>query len=158
MILEPTLNFSYGQFFVYDRFVRFPGCIWTERHYAQGFARRESSVCIGTLLEYGLGEIRFQLQEYSPDEAFERVIAVPFRVITGSIVVAGPEELRPQRSITVPIGNYRLVAAQRVVGDEEEALNLFFEELKVPSSISEILKSDVSLRISGELLETAETA
>ena len=65
LLLKPRLYFSYSQFMVYDR-EHIPGCIWTDGHVAQGFARKESVVCFGTLLEYGHADVSATVGAYSP--------------------------------------------------------------------------------------------
>jgi hypothetical protein len=77
---------------VYDKTEPAPGCIWTDTHVSQGFARRESTVGFGTILEFGDAELRVQLGQYSANKDHERVIAVPFYSPSGEVVVQGPEE------------------------------------------------------------------
>lgn len=156
--LTPPLYFSYGQFLVYDQSVVGPGCLWTEKHTAQGFARRESTVCFGTLLEFGDAEVTYELGSFTWEQSYERVIAVPFVVVTGRVIVDGPDERNVQRIMEVPKGNYRLVAAQRAVSDEEEVINLFFEKLDEPLQDSAVMVADNQLDVRGTLLETADIA
>jgi hypothetical protein len=156
--LTPRLYFSYSQFLVYDQSVAAPGCLWTEKHTAQGFARRESTVCFGTLIEFGHADVTAEFGRFVPNQSHERVIAVPFTVVTGKIIVDGPDENNVQRLVELPNGNYRLVAAQRAIGDETEAVDLFFENLSEPSRRSEIIVADKQLEVPGTLLETADVA
>src|SRR5437867_205072 len=109
--LSPRLYFSYGQFLVYDQGVPAPGCLWTHGHTAQGFARRGSTVCFRTLLEYGYADVTYELGPFPRDSSYDRVIAVPFLVTTGRVVVDGPEERDVGRIVPLPIGDYRLTAA-----------------------------------------------
>lgn len=143
---------------VYDQSVRLPGCAWTPEHSAQGFARRESIVNFNTPLEFGYANITVNCGVYEPREGYDRVIAVPFLVVSGKVIVEGPEETKPERNITLPRGNYRLVAAQRVTGDEEETINLVFEPLEKPLERSAILVADKALNPPTILLETAGIA
>ena len=118
---------------VYDKSVRLPGCAWTEDHSAQGFARRESTVNFGTPLEFGYADVAVSRGKYQSRGEYMRVIAVPFLVASGRVIVCGPEELNDQkRPFDLSPGNYRLIAAQRIMGDEEEAIDLFFEPLARP--------------------------
>jgi len=156
--LSPRLYFSYSQFMVYDQSVRLPGCAWTDDHTAQGFARRESTVNFNTPLEFGYADVAVALCAYQPREEYERVIAVPFLVTSGKVIVEGPEEIKPERSIALPPGNYRLVAAQRVAGDEEESIDLFFELLTQPLERSAVLAADKALNPLPILLESAGIA
>jgi hypothetical protein len=156
--LSPRLYFSYSQFLVYDQSVPLPGCAWTDRHTAQGFARRESTVNFSTPLEFGHAVVIVHHGPYRPDVAYDRVIEVPFRVKSGKILVEGPDEVDIERSFLLPPGDYRLVAAQRVTGDEEEAIDLFIEDLAKPLDRSAVLVADETLNPPASLLETAGIA
>ena len=155
--LSPRLYFSYGQFMVYDESVRLPGCAWTDEHTAQGFARRESTVNFNTRLEFGYADV-VVASAYQRGEGYERVIAVPFLVTSGNVIVEGPEETEPKRKVTLPPGDYRLIAAQRVTGEEEEAIDLFFELFSKPLERSSVLVADKALTVPNRLLEAAGAA
>jgi hypothetical protein len=158
--LKPDLRFSYSQFFVYDESIQMPACEWTEAHSDQGFARREGTVAFGTLLEFGRAKVVVALHLFQPREDYERVIAVPFAGNSGKVIVDGPEETETgrQRNFTLPPGNYRLVAAQRVTGDDEESIDLFFELLARPLEQSSVLVADEALHPRTPLIETAGIA
>lgn len=156
--LSPKLYFSYSQFMVYDQSVRFPGCDRTEQHTAQGFARRESVVNFNTLLEFGHANVAVNLGSYEPQPDYERVVAVPFLVTSGKVLVEGPEETEVERNLTLPPGNYRLVAAQHATGDDEEVIDLYFEPLTKALERSAILVADEALNPPTPLLETAKIA
>jgi hypothetical protein len=158
--LNPDLYFSYSQFFVYDASIQMPACEWTKAHSDQGFARREGTVAFGTLLEYGTAEVRVRICPYQPREEYERVIAVPFAVVSGKVIVDGPEETETgrDRSFMLAAGEYRLVAAQRVTGDENETIDLFLELLAKPLEQSTVLIADDALNPPMPLLETAGVA
>jgi hypothetical protein len=156
--LSPRLYFSYSQFMVFDQSVRLPGCAWTAAHTAQGFARRGSTVNFNTPLEFGYADVAVAHGAYQGKEEYERVIAVPFLITSGQVIVEGPEEARPERNVSLPAGNYRLVAAQRITGDEREAIDLFFEPLTKPLERSAVLVADGALNPPTLLLETAEIA
>jgi hypothetical protein len=143
---------------VYDQSVRLPGCAWTDAHSAQGFARRDSTVNFSMPLECGHANVSASRSSYRPSEKYDRVIAVPFLVTSGTVVVEGPEETNPERSIALPPGNYRLVAAQRVTGNQEETIDLFFEPLTKPLDRSAILLADGALHPPLTWLETAGIA
>jgi hypothetical protein len=155
--LSPRLYFSYSQFMVYDESVTLPGCSWTDEHTAQGFARRESTVNFNTPLEFGYADV-VVASAYQGREEYARVIAVPFLVTSGSVIVEGPEETEPTRKVTLRPGDYRLIAAQRVTGEEEEAIGLFFELLSKPLERSSVLIADKALTVPNRLLETAGVA
>ncbi|MCZ7667023.1 MAG: competence protein ComJ [Chloroflexi bacterium] len=127
-------------------------------HSAQGFARRESTVSFGTLLEYGYADVFCHRGPFQSDKAYERVIAVPFLVCTGKLMVDGPEEINVGRTLELPVGNYRVVCAQRVVDDETELIEIFFEKVDEPLRKSEVIIADAILDPCVELLETAEVA
>ena len=127
--LPPRLYFSYGQFMVFDAAVSAPGCLWTDIHNAQGFARRESTVSFATLVEFGYADVFYHEGHFQSEKTYERAIAVPFAVVSGKVVVAGPEEIKIARALELPPGNYRIVAAQRLRGDEEELIDRMALEL-----------------------------
>jgi hypothetical protein len=156
--LSPKLYFSYGQFHVYDSSVKAPGCIWCAEHFAQGFARRESTVCFRTLLEYGFADVYCKDIAFLQTGKYERAIGVPFLVTSGRVIIDGPEEINIERELCIPVGNYRIVAAQCIVGEDEESVDLFFEFLHEPLSKSEIIVSDLGLSPPLHLLETANAA
>jgi hypothetical protein len=158
VVLSPRLYFSYSQFMVYDQSVRLPGCEWTDRQSAQGFARRVSTVNFNTLLEFGYADVTISPGPFEPSEGYQRVIAVPFLVTSGKVVVDGPEETSVQRNFALPPGNYRLVAAQRVITEEKEAIDLFFEPLTEPLERSSILVADKALTPLTHLIENARIA
>ena len=143
---------------VYDQSVQLPGCAWTDRHSAQGFARRNSTVNFGTPLEFGYADVTVSLVSYKPSKEYHRVIAVPFLITSGKVIVDGPEETNVRRSVELPPGNYRLVAAQRITGDAEEIVDLFFEPLANPLERSSVLVADGAIDQSVPPLETAGIA
>lgn len=158
-LTEFSLYFSYSQFMVYDKSEAAPGCDWTETHTRQGFARRESTVCFATVLEFGDADVRVHLGEYTANQADERVIVVPFYSPTGQIVVEGPEEDEvSDRDISIAPGHYNLLAAQRVVDDEEEVIDLYFQKLGEPAKRSKVLMADEELDPPAKLLEDAAIA
>jgi hypothetical protein len=157
--LMPRLYVSYSQFFVRDAGVGIPRNPWTEKHSAQGFVRaNESTVYFVALLEYGYADLAYELGPLVPDGPYQRVIAVPFTVATGTVVVDGPEERSTTRFAEIPNGNYRLVAAQRAIGDDEEVIDLFFEKLAEPLLQSSVIVADRQLEVPATLLETADVA
>ncbi len=156
--LSPSLYFSYSQFMVFDQSEQLPGCDWSEAHTAQGFARRESTVCFGTPLEFGNAEVIVTFEAYRPNEQHERVIAVPFRCVSGKVTVEGPDELDVERAFDVPCGDYKLTAAQVVIGDEEERIELFFESVSEPLEQSSIIVADEMLNPPEPLLESSAIA
>ena len=143
---------------VYDGSVELPGCDWTDQHTAQGFARRDSVVNFNTLIEFGYADVAISRGAYQSQQDYTRVIAVPFHVTSGKVLVEGPEEARGKRSIALRPGHYRLVAAQQVLGEEEETIHLYFEPLTKPSERSTILIADMALSPSTPLIETAKVA
>jgi hypothetical protein len=157
--LSPELYFSYSQFLVYDKAVESPGLSWTRSHFLQGFARQNSTVCFGTLLEHGTARVEIKSGGHTPCE-YERVIAVPSQVISGEVIVEGPEKSDIGRQLTIPPGQYRLIAAQSVINDDdkngEERIALYFESTTTPLEKSQILVADDELNPSQVLVESAE--
>lgn len=160
IFIRPDLYFSYSQFFVYDGSIHMPACDWTKAHSDQGFARREGTVAFGTLLEFGTAKIIVTTNPYQPSDEYERVIAVPFTVISGKVIVDGPDEAETggERNFEILPGNYRLTVAQRVIGDEKECIDIFFEALANPIERSAVLVVDKALNPQIPLIETAEIA
>jgi hypothetical protein len=156
--LSPRLYFSYSQIMVYDQSEQLPGCDWTEGHVAQGFARRESTACFGTPLEFGYADVSVIFGVYQPQSDYERVISVPFRSVSGKVTVEGPEELDVDRAFEMPSGDYRLTAAQAIVGEREERIDLFFEPVSTPLGESSILVAGEMLNPPDLLIETAGIA
>jgi hypothetical protein len=157
-VLLSKLYFSYNQFIVYDQSVASPGCAWTEGHSAQGFARRKSVASFGTLLEFGFADVEISVGKYESRPSYQRVIAVPFLVVSGEVLVQGPEETAAGRSFALSPGNYRLVSAQYVSGDDKEVIGLFFEPLAQALERSAILVADEALAPPTELIENVEPA
>src|SRR4051812_11830691 len=87
------ISFTHNQFLLYDVSVAVPQCEWTEDHSSQGFARRESAICIGTILQAGTAEVRVYHGPYLPQRDYQRVISNPFRSPSGRIVVCGLLEM-----------------------------------------------------------------
>jgi hypothetical protein len=154
--LPPPMYFSYGQFMVFDKSVKLPASEWTETHFAQGFARRTNSICFRTLFEFGDADVSASRSTFVPRDDYVRVIAVPFHVESGTVVVGGPEEFDDERTLDLAPGHYRLVAAQAVAGEENEVVDLFFEAVSRPLRSSEILVADEDLDPPSPLLEHAE--
>jgi hypothetical protein len=156
--LSPRLYFSYSQFMVYDQSEKLPGCDWTEEHTAQGFARRESTVCFGTPLEFGHADVSVTVGAYQPQTEYERVIFVPFRSASGKVTVEGPEDMDVDRAFDMPRGDYKLTAAQAIISDDEERIDLFFEPVSEPLKQSSIIGADEVLNPPEPLIETAGIA
>lgn len=143
---------------VYDQSEQMPGCDWTEEHTAQGFARRESTVCFGTPLEFGYADVAVTFGAYQEQAEYERVIEVPFCSVSGKVTVEGPEEMDADRVFGVPSGYYKLTAAQAVIGDDEERIDLYFESVAAPLKQSSIIVADEMLNPPESLIETSGIA
>jgi len=156
------LEFSYGQFLVFDDAERQPGCDWQTAHVAQGFARRASAVGFTTLLEFGIATLRVYVGKYIRDDLHERVIAVPFQTKSGGVRIEGPDEHPVARRVPLASGHYRVYAAQGILVEDEEnmimeeAIDLFFEPMSSPAEKSEIIVADAELNPPDELLEDAD--
>jgi len=156
--INRKVDFGYNQFMVFDEVVRLPGCDWTAAHFNQGFARCESLVSFRTLLEYGTAALTIVRDAYADRHRYDRVISVPFCVTSGKVFIEGPEEAWINRFIKTPPGHYRLTAAQWLVEEEEQSIDLFFEPLAEPLIASEILIADAELNPPTPLIETVGIA
>jgi hypothetical protein len=158
LISDFKIYVSYNQFMVYDKTVDLPGNDWTEEHSNQGFARRDSSVCFGTLIQFGDANVQVFSNSYVFNEKDERVIKVPFYSPSGLIFIEGPEE-ESRDSIKIEPGYFLLTAAQQADYENETLLiRLYFLKTEIPFSKSEILIKDEQLNPPNQLLETAEIA
>lgn len=157
-VLASSLYFSHRQFFVFDKSVALPGCAWTDVHFRQGFARRQNNVCFGTLMDFGEGQLSVYLGPYSSAGRHNRIIAVPIELLSGEVVIAGPEEFEDVRVLRLTPGHYRLTAAQVAIDEESERIDLYFETLGEPISRSQIIVADEELAPLTPLLETVEVA
>ena len=146
---------SHSEFFIYDADVKYPRCKWAEGHVRQGFARRDSEIAVGALIEYGYAEVVVVYQPYSFRVEYERVITVPFRVTSGVVLIEGPED-ESDRRIDCPVGDYRLTVAQFSLDEEAEVIHLFFEPVASPIEQSSILIADKALDPTAPLIETCE--
>lgn len=159
-ILVPTLYFCYWQFTVYDLDVAMPVCVLEDAHFDQGFARRESVVTFRTMIQFGDADVNVVVSDYEADANYQRIVAVPFLVTSGTVVVSSPEEIDSERQFTVPPGYYRLVAAQAVISDDvedaAEVIDLFLEARDTPLERSQILVADDELSPPEVFVETAK--
>src|SRR5437870_5008439 len=105
-------KFDYNQFLVYDVSVQVPECTWTEEHCNQGFARRDSTACVGTILQYGQAEATAFFGPYTEQKLYSRVIALPFFSSTGRIIVQGLTEIYLAHILFCDPGHYKLIIAQ----------------------------------------------
>jgi hypothetical protein len=156
-MLTPTMYFSYGQFMVYDSSEPAPGCLWTNDHYNQGFARRSATVCYRTLKQEGEADVTYIHGHFVPRYSYVRVIAVPFFSTTGRVLVEGPEEVGTGRIVNIPAGDYRLTCGQRYENNCV-VVDLFFEKLERPLERSIVIVADSELSPPTELIESAEVA
>lgn len=157
-LFDGTIEFSHGQIIVADVAIEAPGNYWTERHSRQGFARRESSVGFSTLCVFGHGRLIVDCGGLIPYHRYERVIAVPFEVVSGKVEIAGPEEDYGIRVIELEKGNYRLICGQRLRTAVEIDFGLSFELVVSPLTLSEVLVQDAALSPVLPLIETAQIA
>src|SRR5437016_2369137 len=105
------LDFDYNQILVYDVSVAVPECTWTEEHCNQGFARRESVACLGTILQYGQADAVVFHGPFVEQETYERVIALPFYVPTGRVIIQGMMEVYLAHVLFCGQGQYKLYVA-----------------------------------------------
>jgi hypothetical protein len=153
------LAISHWQFSVSDDADLDPGIEWTDVHSAQGFARRETVIAFGSIVQSATARLQVFLGPFVPDPAYARVQRVPLRVGSGVVSVAGPWDGRGGTKVSVTPGTYCVVAAQRFVGDEEdeeEAVDLFLEPTTEWPGRSEIIVADAALDPPPVLVETAD--
>jgi hypothetical protein len=163
-LAEFEASYSHGQLLIYDASVSKPCLEWTETHVDQGFARRTSALCLSMILDAGDADVTAYLGPYVPSPSHQRAVAVPFHSPTGRVIVEGMiVEIYCARVLFVQPGHYRLTAAQQVVGDinDEEAedctiVELYFEPVKTPLSLSAVLKADAGMKPPPQLLEDAD--
>jgi Competence protein J (ComJ) len=150
-------KFDYNQFLVYDASVDAPECTWTREHCNQGFARRGSVACMGTILQYGQAEATAFYGPYLAQDGHERVIALPFYSPTGRIVVRGMMEIYLAHILFCGGGHYKLYVAQWIADeeDEREGVDLFFHRQEKPVTKSEIIVADEGLSPPATLLESS---
>jgi hypothetical protein len=158
LISEFQVYFSYNQFMVFDKEVKSPGNDWTDDHVRQGFARRDSSVNFGTLLEFGDAKVQVFKAPYAPDENDERVIAVPFFCSSGEVLIEGPEE-DSRDPVRIEPGHFVLTVAQQVNQEDERLfIRLYFSSVESQTVHSQIIVADEQLTLPHQLLETSEIA
>jgi Competence protein J (ComJ) len=158
LIYTATIVYSYSQLQVFDSDIDRPGFHWTEEHVEQGFARQSRNVSFATLSSYGTADVAVFVAAYEERGEYERVIAVPFELKSGKLEFGGPEESAHAHGLFLPNGHYRLVAAQTLLADDRERVDLYFEKLDLPLRRSRILVADEQLRPPATLSETAEVA
>lgn len=149
------LQFSHSQFFVFDSEVSAVGCHWTERHFKQGFARRDGTVSVRTLLEFGAADVAVTVGAPASVEAYGRVLAVPLLIRSASLSIEGPEEQPGIRHTAIPNGHYRVTIAQRAIDETREDVHIWVEKSDVPIARSQLLVVDEDLDPLWPLLETA---
>ena len=138
-LLQPRLYFSYSQFFVYDSAVKGPGCLWTDAQVREGFARRESAISFGTLLEFGFADVAFRRGPFQPSEAYERVIAVPFVVFTGKVMVDDRKKSRLGGQLSCRSAIIRLSPLSALWAMRKNLLIFLLTSLKGRSGVAKLL-------------------
>jgi hypothetical protein len=151
------IAFSHNQFLIYDVAVAIPQCEWTDEHSRQGFARRESAICLGTILQSGTASVRVYHGPIVPQQEWQRVIANPFSSPTGRIVVRGLMEMYIAHLVQLRPGFYRIYTCQTLADaqDEHELIELFFLPEDQPMDHSEVILADEGLTPPSVLVEGA---
>jgi hypothetical protein len=85
---------------------------------------------------------------------YPRVIAGPFRCASGKVTLEGTEETDVDRDFDVPRCDYKLTAAQAVIGGGEERIDLFVKPVSVRLMQSSIVVADQMLSPPEPLIET----
>jgi hypothetical protein len=151
-----VVRYSYNQIIVYDSLEKAPGCLWTERHWRQGFARRETTICFSTLNQAGKARLSV-VQDAAVIAEVSRTIRASMQCLSGKACIEGPDEYPIERFVRLSPGNYSITLSQRM--DPEAGLLLYLSFNQIEQVIpSQILKADALLQSSIEILETAEEA
>jgi hypothetical protein len=152
-IKTQTVRFSFCQLQIYDKAVHVPACVWTPAHISQGFVRRASTASFATILDTGDAPLRLFLSPLLKDMRYDRVICVPFYAQSGDIGIGAPDDWPHQCGFKITAGHYRLCVAQRLVDEEKEIIDLFFEKLTQPATKSDVVVGDANLKPTSVLLE-----
>ncbi len=154
--LEPKLQFSFNQFFIYDSSV-FPGSDWKQDHINQGFVRRENVIAVGTIIGFGEAFVSLFINEgYLDLGKYERVFSIPITIVSGEINIDGPEEHPTDRKIKVESGFYVAEIGQKVIGEYEESIHIYLRKVSSEVVASKILLADDALHPGATLIETGD--
>jgi len=119
----------------------------------QGFARRSSTASFATLLDAGGASVSVFLSSFPAGTQYDRVICVPFNAQSGRLGLGAPDDWPHANGFTIEPGHYRLCVAQRIVAEDEEAIDLFFEKVVEPITKSAVMVCDANLKPPDVLLE-----
>jgi hypothetical protein len=150
-IAEFEIAYGYHQFYVFDN-ESGPGLVATEMHFRQGFCRSLSAACFLTLDQWGIAHVKVRKDKFDDCSHLCRLISVPFFAPSGVIGIQGPED-PPPVLFSVGRGHFRLWVGQYLIEDEEECIEVYFEELATPAEKSEIVIKDEFLQPGPQLLE-----
>lgn len=154
---SPSVRYSFNQVVFFDDSEGAPGSSWTEEHWRQGFARRETVVAFATIRQAGIALLNACYGSPDDSEPFERLISVPLRLPTGKLRIEGPEEYPIDRFIELPPGEYVVILGQRFGAHQALDFHLFVDAARGRNS-SQILKADQVLDPPPVLLESADPA
>lgn len=158
------LPFGYNQFIVRDRDADAAGLDWSDRHVAQGFARRDQIISFGTLVGWGRATVHVQLGGQVDSHQYERIVKVPFHCPSGLVELMTPDMAYGESSFfQVECGHYSVLAAQRLVSDPGRLsahplieVVLLLEPRDQSLDRSEVVKADADLSPQFPLLESAD--
>jgi hypothetical protein len=151
-IAEFDITYAYNQFFIFDESSGRSIPLWTEQHSRQGFSRGLSAAAFITLDQWGIGHVKVHSTPFAAVTHFERLITVPFFAQSGRIAIQGPED-PPPMLFSIGKGHFRLWVGQYLIKDEEECIEVYFQESAMPVEKSEIVIKDDYLQPGAELLE-----
>lgn len=152
------LDYSYGQVMAFDSSEPLPGSHWTQHHYNQGFVRREFSVAVRTLTEYGSATVSAYLGEPMSLDSYARAISVPIEIPSGILHLEGPDEYPIKRSVTLNPGCYFLLICQACISDDELSMDIYITKSDDHPLNSKVLKADIDLCNIDNLCETGTSA
>jgi len=153
LIGASIIRYSYNQILVFDSLESTPGCQWSDAHWQQGFARRNSIVSFATLDQAGTAALSI-VEDAGQEEGVVRAIQTSLDVPSGKVCIEGVDEYPISRYVKLIPGVYRVTASQRR-DSSRLAIFLSFSHSSqfVPSLI---IKADSLLNPRGELLETSD--
>jgi hypothetical protein len=151
---DPQIRYTYGQFLVFDSSQEAPGCQWDDRHWNQGFSKRESIVSFSTLERSGKGKL-LVVNSAEKQKGVIRAIRTSIYVPSGKLCIEGVDEFPISRYVSLVPGIYRITASQ---GREANGQLLIFISVIPSTEIepSEVIVADDALDPHIPLLETSE--
>jgi hypothetical protein len=148
MMVRRKMVFSYWQFVVFDASeTESPPLDLT---FDQGFSRLTHAAAFRTIIQDGTADLSVILGK--PMGQYDRVISVPIHVISGAVLIEGPEEVGETTPIQIAVGWYRVIASQRIANSDNENQQGIDEEVTIgfvpcePDEEPRILVQDADIK------------